>query len=88
MSRRSWNELSGGQRTALVIVSAAELTLALAALVDLSRRQPDEVNGSKAKWAVVIGFNFVGPLCYFRWGRRTPDLDASRRAASPAMKPR
>ena len=29
-----------------------------------------QVNGSKARWAWVIGINFFGPLAYFRWGRR------------------
>ena len=30
----------------------------------------DQVNGRKALWAAIIAVNFVGPLSYFRWGRR------------------
>ena len=37
--------------------------------LDLARRPADRVNGSKVKWAAVIGINFVGPLRYFTKGR-------------------
>jgi hypothetical protein len=28
------------------------------------------VNGGKLRWALLIAINFVGPVAYFRWGRR------------------
>jgi len=44
--------------------------LALSAWRDLLRRPGTRVNGPKPLWAAVIAVNFVGPIAYFRWGRR------------------
>jgi hypothetical protein len=44
--------------------------LALSAWRDLVRRPGTGVNGPKPLWAAVIAVNFVGPIAYFRWGRR------------------
>ena len=41
-----------------------------AALADLRRRRPDEVNGPRKLWVAVSFVNFVGPLAYFLFGRR------------------
>jgi len=51
-------------------VGLVQWCLATAAWADLARRPPAEVNGSKARWAVVIAINWFGPLAWFRWGRR------------------
>ncbi|WP_208104024.1 PLDc N-terminal domain-containing protein [Modestobacter roseus] len=47
-----------------------QLSLATTAWADLATRPADQVNGSKARWAAVIAINWVGPLAWFRWGRR------------------
>ncbi|KAE8764954.1 hypothetical protein GB883_06520 [Georgenia thermotolerans] len=67
----TWAELSGGQRAALVALGAVEVALAAAAWTDLARRPADAVNGRKSLWAAAIAVNIVGPLSYFKWGRRT-----------------
>jgi phospholipase D-like protein len=68
--RRTWSDLSERQRTAVLVATSVQLSLAATAWVDLFRRPAAQVNGSKARWAAVIGINFVGPVSYFLWGRR------------------
>lgn len=58
------------QKAVILTVASVELSLAAAAWADLARRPADEVNGSKTKWALIIALNFVGPIWYFRKGRR------------------
>ena len=72
MAHRRWGDLTGWQRGLIVVGATVQLTLAGAAWADLGRRPAAEVNGAKWRWAAVIGLNFVGPLAYFRWGRRRP----------------
>jgi hypothetical protein len=50
---------------------AVQVSLAVSAWTDLAGRPADQVNGSKRRWALVIGVNFVGPVLYFLRGRRT-----------------
>ena len=77
MAKKRWADLSGGQRAGMLAMAAVQVTLAAAAWRDLAKRPADQVNGSKAVWRLVIGVNFVGPLAYFRWGRRPVAATAS-----------
>lgn len=69
MAQRRWEDLTPGQRAALLMLGSAQLALAGAAWADLARRRPAEVNGRKGVWAAVIAVNWIGPLAWFRWGR-------------------
>ena len=69
--KKSWSDMTPGQRAATLTVGAVQLALAATAWADLARRPAESVNGSKAKWAAIIALNFVGPASYFKWGRRT-----------------
>ena len=71
MARKLWSDYTPRQRGAIRALSAVELALAAAAWFDLWRRPAELVVGRKTWWAFVIAVNFVGPLTYFRWGRRT-----------------
>lgn len=71
MAVRRWADLSRKQRAALVMAASTQVALAATAWTDLAMRPASEVNGHKRTWAVVIAVNFVGPLAYFRWGRRS-----------------
>jgi Phospholipase_D-nuclease N-terminal len=71
MARRTWGDLSPGQRVAVLVMGSAQLALAATAWTDLARRPARQVNGRKALWAAAIAVNWIGPLAYFRWGRRT-----------------
>lgn len=67
---KKWQDLSDGQRAAVLTLMSIQLSLAVSAWADLVTRPADQVNGSKAKWAAVIAVNFVGPVLYFTKGRR------------------
>mgnify|MGYP001409919706 CR=1 FL=1 len=52
-------------------LAALELVLIVVALVDLIRREPERVNGSKLLWGLVIVFiGTLGPILYFIVGRK------------------
>lgn len=70
MAKRKWAEFSPVQRAVIIALGSVQLSLAVSAWADLAARRRDEVNGSKRRWAAIIAVNFVGPLSYFRWGRR------------------
>ncbi|MFS8102544.1 PLD nuclease N-terminal domain-containing protein [Lentzea alba] len=71
MTRKHWSELTPWQRRTAVATMVAEVALAGAAWTDLALRPAEFVRGRKLWWALVILVNFVGPIAYFRWGRRT-----------------
>jgi hypothetical protein len=54
----------------VLVLGALQLALATSAWTDLARRPADRVAGRKAVWAAVIAVNWVGPLAWFRFGRR------------------
>jgi len=67
---KKWAELGTAQRAVVIALGAVQLSLAASAWADLATRSREETTGSKRTWAAVIAVNFVGPLSYFRWGRR------------------
>jgi hypothetical protein len=67
--KKSWSEMSDRERATVLVIGSIQLSLAAAAWVDLARRDPSEVNGSKAKWAAIIAINWIGPITYFARGR-------------------
>jgi hypothetical protein len=74
-ARRRWSDLEPRTRRLIVVASAIEGVLKIAALIDLARRPSTEVRGSKRRWAVAVALlNSLGavPLAYFVWGRRRP----------------
>ncbi len=73
MVRRKWGELSRRTRRLVIFGGTFEGLLKVAALVDLARRPPTEVRGSKPRWAAaVVLINSVGvvPIAYFVFGRK------------------
>jgi hypothetical protein len=70
MPRTKWADLSPRQKTAILVLGSVQLSLAATAWTDLARRPARRVNGRKGVWAAVIAINWIGPLAYFRWGRR------------------
>lgn len=77
MRKKPWSELSPTQRRYVVLGGALQLTLQSAALRDLRRRAPAEVNGPRWAWACASFVNTIGPCAYFLFGRRRglPPLD-------------
>lgn len=73
MARRqrvSWHDLPPARRRDIIIAGTVQAVLALSAWRDLARRPVAQVNGPKQLWALAIAVNIVGPIAYFRWGRR------------------
>lgn len=68
---RRWDELSWPARVAVMLATSVQVSLAVSAWADLARRPAEEVRGAKLAWALAIAVNFVGPVAYFRWGRRS-----------------
>ena len=70
MSRRRWQDLSDRRRFVILTLGSIQLSLAATAWADLATRPAGQVNGTKRFWALAIAVNWVGPISYFRWGRR------------------
>ncbi len=70
MARRRWRDLSSRQQAAVLTLASVQLSLAATAWADLATRPAAEVNGSKGRWTLLIAVNVVGPVAYFRRGRR------------------
>ena len=69
-NKQRWQDLSEGQRRAVVAAGAVQVALQLAALIDLRRRPASEVRGSKPAWVAASFVNTIGPLAYFAFGRK------------------
>jgi len=62
--------MTARQRLFVALGVVVQLGLLIGALTDLRRRPAAEVNGPKSVWAALCFVNFVGPLAYFRFGRK------------------
>lgn len=65
-----WASLSSRQRALLLAAAAAELSLKVAALVDMSRRPASQIRGPKFAWRAAMAVNTLGPVAYFTIGRK------------------
>jgi hypothetical protein len=70
MAKKRWSELNKPQRTAVVVIGAAEVVMTTIALVDLARRPAENVRGKKAVWALVSFVQPFGPIAYLTLGRK------------------
>lgn len=65
-----WSDLSERQRALLLCAAAAELSLKVAALVDIKRRPAEFIRGPKNLWRAAMAVNLIGPVSYFAFGRK------------------
>ena len=70
--KKSWKELPPAARIGTIVVGAAQLAFLTAAQRDLSRRPAEQIRGSKMFWRLATLVNFIGPGCYFAFGRKLP----------------
>lgn len=76
MRSRRWDELSTRAKGLVMLSTSVQISLAVSAWADLTRRPPEAIRGPKRKWAALIAITFVGPIWYFLRGRRpTRDVD-------------
>jgi len=69
-AQRKWSELSDRQRALLLAAAGAELSLKIAALIDIKRRPAAQIRGPKALWRAAMAVNLLGPVSYFVIGRK------------------
>jgi hypothetical protein len=69
--RPQWSDLSDTQKNGLRIGAIVQIGLLIAALVDLRRRPAEQIRGKKLLWTAAVFVNFVGPIAYFVFGRKT-----------------
>ncbi len=74
--QRRWEDLTGQQRVLVAVGGMIQVSLMLAAQIDMWRRDPAEIRGSRWIWTFVALINFVGPLAYFVFGRRKSEATA------------
>lgn len=80
MAKKKWNDLSGGQKGAIIAAASVDAGLRLWAGRDLATRTKDEVNGPKWLWGAALSLvNSMGvlPVVYLLKGRRTAKADAA-----------
>jgi len=68
-----WSDLSERTRKLVIAAGVADVTLRVAALIDIKRRPASQIRGRKGLWAAVVAVvNSAGvvPISYFLFGRR------------------
>jgi hypothetical protein len=70
MAKKRFRDLPPAVRKLVIALGVVQVSLNLAAQVDISRRSRDEIRGSKLRWRLISLINIAGPLTYFRRGRR------------------
>jgi hypothetical protein len=84
--QKSWKDLPPKARIGTLIAAVVQLSLLIAAQLDISRRPTDQIRGSKALWRAATLVNFIGPSSYFAFGRkRLPSRETA--ASSPPDSP-
>ena len=74
-SNKQWSNMSEGTRRLVIAVAVADVTLRVAALVDIKRRPASQIRGRKWVWATAVAIvNSAGilPISYFVFGRQPP----------------
>lgn len=71
-NRKHWKDLGPWAKCALMLGAGVQIALQVAALRDLAKRTPAQVNGAKGKWVAASFINFAGPIAYFLRGRKMP----------------
>ena len=75
VARKQWNDLSARTRRLIIVGAVIDISLRIAALLDLRRRPTEQIRGSRRAWGIAIGLvNSAGllPAGYLLRGRRRP----------------
>jgi hypothetical protein len=73
MPPQRWSDLSERSRKLIITAGIVDVTLRIAALIDIKRRPASQIRGRKGLWAAVVAVvNSAGvlPVSYFLFGRR------------------
>ena len=67
---KKWKDLSPRQKRGIVLGGTVQIGLLLAALLDIYRRDEEQIRGNKWLWTLAAFVNYVGPISYFLFGRK------------------
>ena len=73
MPPQRWSDLSERNRKLIIAAGVVDVSLRIAALIDIKRRPASQIRGRKGLWAAVVAIvNSAGvlPTSYFLFGRR------------------
>jgi Phospholipase_D-nuclease N-terminal len=68
--QKKWSELNLLQKIIIILMGFVQFTLLGMAILDLRKRTPEELNGTKPMWSVLVFINYFGPIAYFLFGRK------------------
>lgn len=68
--KKQWKDLSTPQKVGGVLMGIVQVSLLVAALVDLRRRPAEQIRGRKLWWVMAAFVNYIGPISYFLFGRK------------------
>ena len=71
--RGRWNKLSPLQCIGTAFATLIQISLLVAALIDLRGRPAAQIRGNKRLWTLVVFINWIGPISYFLFGRLRPE---------------
>ncbi len=77
-TKKSWSEMSPQQQAFAILGVVLQLTLLVLAQRDIRTRPAEQIRGDKRFWTAVSLINFVGPISYFLFGRKTEVAAANR----------
>ena len=70
MPHKHWRDLSRAQKTRIVLQPMVHLGVLAAVLLDIRRRAPDRIRGSKRLWRLAAFVQPIGPISYVLFGRK------------------
>jgi Phospholipase_D-nuclease N-terminal len=68
-----WGKMPPARRAASIVTVVTQVSLLVAALIDLRQRPAEQIRGNKRLWTLVVFINWVGPISYFLFGRLRPE---------------
>ncbi|MFE4198357.1 PLDc N-terminal domain-containing protein [Paenarthrobacter sp. NPDC056912] len=68
--RKSWRDMSKGQRISVMVSGVVNMALLVAAQRSIAKTPDSTIRGKKAVWRAVSFINFFGPVSWFVFGRR------------------
>lgn len=71
MKVKSWHDMTPAQRVGVVALGVVQVSLLVAALYDLRRRPEEQLRGSKKLWTGLVFIDYLGPIAYFLYGRKS-----------------
>jgi phospholipase D-like protein len=69
--RKQWQDMAPAEKIGNVLMAVVEVALVTWALVDLSHRPAEAINGKKRTWVLASLIQPFGPVIYLLFGRKT-----------------